>query len=205
MGRAKVWRRPVTRMTSMPWACARLRVVRSVSEIRNSGLSRVPSISMAMRRSESAGTDNFNIRQFRWSAGRPRPATMLLDGQGRPSLHFLLKVCCPYATIMPDGDYRDEIKIPCVVPDAFPCIPSRSVRTRNRQAFRGRILLQSQVGTCRRVPAAVQEKPLSTAEEAGGDGPHAQGLDGPAALPYDRRRTLGLSRDHRVQELDGSE
>src|SRR6266404_1343302 len=76
MGRAKVWRRPVTRITSMPWACARLRVARSASEIRNSGLSRVPSISMAMRRRESAGTNNFSIRQFQSEApGAPaRPA-----------------------------------------------------------------------------------------------------------------------------------
>src|ERR1700675_3657402 len=63
MGRAKVWRRPVTRITSMPWAWACLRVARSVSEIWNSGLSRVPSISMAMRRRELTGTHNFSIRQ----------------------------------------------------------------------------------------------------------------------------------------------
>src|SRR5580658_8304094 len=65
MGRAKVWRRPVTRMTSTPWACARRRVARSVSEMRNSGLSRVPSISMAMRRRELAVTVNFSIRLLR--------------------------------------------------------------------------------------------------------------------------------------------
>src|SRR3981189_2675376 len=130
---------------------------------------------------------------------------MLLDGRGRPSLHFLLKVCCPYATSMPDGDYRDEIRIPFVVPDAFPCISSCPVRAGNRQAFRGRILLQGQVGTCGRISAALQEEPLPAAEETGGDGPHAQGLDGPAALSLNRRRTLGLSRDHRVQELDSRE
>src|SRR5713101_1928954 len=60
MGKAKVWRRPVTRMISMPWACALLRVARSVSEIWNSGFSKVPSISMAMRRRELAGTDSFS-------------------------------------------------------------------------------------------------------------------------------------------------
>src|ERR1700674_725299 len=75
MGRAKVWRRPVTRITSMPWAWACLRVARSVSEIWNSGLSRVPSISMAMRRRELTGTHNFSIRQVPGGApgGPPGP------------------------------------------------------------------------------------------------------------------------------------
>src|SRR6266704_21763 len=195
-------------MTSMPWVWARLRVARSVSEILNSGLSRVPSISLAMRRRESAGTDNFNIRQFRWSgdcrwsAGRPPPGHHAAGRARTPAAPFLLKVCCPYATIMPDGDYRDEIKIPCVVPDAFPCISSRPVRTRNRQGLRRRILLQGEVGTRGRIPAALQEEPLPAAEETSRNGPHAQGLDGPAALSHDRRWALGLSRDHRVQELD---
>src|SRR5229473_1357780 len=89
----------------------------------------------------------------------------------------------------------DEIEIPVVVSDAAPNVSPCPVRIRNRQALRGRILLQGEVGICRRVFAAVQKEPLPTAEEAGGDGPHAQGLDGPAALPHYRRRALGLSRD----------
>src|SRR6266849_2886553 len=99
----------------------------------------------------------------------------------------------------------DEIEIPAVVSDSVASSSLYPVRTRNRQALRGRILLQGEVGIRGRISAAVQEKPLPAAEEAGGDGPHAQGLDGPAALPHYRRRALGLSRDHRVQELDGGE
>src|ERR1039458_904377 len=52
MGRAKVWRRPVTRTISMPEAWARRRAVRSSGEIWNWGLRRVPSMSVAMRRME---------------------------------------------------------------------------------------------------------------------------------------------------------
>src|ERR1700675_916798 len=111
---------------------------------------------------------------------------------------FRMRQSCPTETI-------DETEIPSVVSDPPPNVFASSVCTGNGEAFRGRILLQSEVGTCRRVAAAVQEEPLPAAEETGGDGPHAQGLDGPAALPYDRRRALGLSRDHRVQELDGCE
>src|SRR6266404_1721714 len=102
-------------------------------------------------------------------AGRapgPPPGHRAAGRARTPVAPFLLKVCCPYATIMPDGDYRDEIKIPCVVPDAFPYISSRPVRTRNRQALRCRILLQGQVGTCRRISAALQEEPLPAVEEA---------------------------------------
>src|SRR5208337_414016 len=99
----------------------------------------------------------------------------------------------------------DEIEIRSIVSDFAPSVSSCPVRTRNRQALRYRVLLQGQVGTCGRVSAVIQEEPLPAAEEAGGNGTHAQGLDGPAALPHDRRRALGLSRDHRVQKLDGRE
>src|SRR6202158_3824406 len=98
-----------------------------------------------------------------------------------------------------------EIKIPAVVSDSASRISPCPARTRNRQALCHRILLQGQVGTRRRVSAVVQEEPLPAAEEADGDGAPAQGLDGPTALPYDRRAALGLSRDHRVQELGGRE
>src|SRR5882762_8356778 len=112
----------------------------------------------------------------------------------RPRQRAIYEITCTYETTTPSS-------LPDFVADLIAC----PVRAGNRQAFRGRILLQGQVGTCRRVSAAVQEEPLPAAEEADGDGPHAQGLDGPAALPYDRRRALGLSRDHRVQELNGRE
>src|SRR5271157_65132 len=98
-----------------------------------------------------------------------------------------------------------EIETIAVVLGAAPSISPGPVRARNRQALRYRVLLQGQVGTCGRVSAVIQEEPLPAAEEAGGNGTHAQGLDGPAALPHDRRRALGLSRDHRVQKLDGRE
>src|SRR5271170_6730332 len=98
-----------------------------------------------------------------------------------------------------------EIEISSVVPDAVPNISACPAAAGNGQAICDRILLQGQVGTCRRVSAALQEEPLPAAAKAGGNGPPAQGLDGPAALPYDRRRALGLSRDYRVQELDGRE
>src|SRR5450756_1035260 len=101
--------------------------------------------------------------------------------------------------------FIDEIEIPSSIPDSVASLTAGTTRTRNRQTLRRRILLQGQVGTRRRVSAAVQEEPLPAAEEAGGDGPPAQGLDGPAALPHDRRRALGLPRDHRVQELGGGE
>src|SRR4029077_1175471 len=174
MGRAKVWRRPVTRMTSIPWAWARPRVARSVPEIWNSGLSRVPSISMAMRRRESAVTSNFNIG-----------CNLAFRVPTRPRRRAIYEITCTYETTTPSS-----------VPDFVANLVAGSARARNRQAFRGRILLQGEVGTCGRVSAAVQEEPLSAAEETSRDGPHAQGLDGPAALPYDRRRALGLSRDH---------
>src|SRR3979411_2771886 len=108
---------------------------------------------------------------------------MLLYGRGRPALHFLLKVCFPCATIMPHGDYRDEIEISSVVPDATPSLAPGAIDARKRQAFRRRILFTGQVGTRGRISAALQEEPLPAAEEAGGNGPHDQGLDGPAALP----------------------
>src|SRR5260370_26653802 len=122
---------------------------------------------------------------------------------------FLLIFFGSYATIVSRPlfpmETSHEIEIPAVGFDSASNVSPRPVRIRNRQALRGRILLQGEVGICRRVFAAVQKEPLPTAEEAGGDGPHAQGLDGPAALPHDRRRALGLSRDHRVQEFDGCE
>src|SRR5260370_22955379 len=84
----------------------------------------------------------------------------------------------------------DEIEIASVVSDSASNVSPRPVRIRNRQALRGRILLQGEVGICRRVFAAVQKEPLPTADEAAGDAPHAQRLDGPAALPHDRIRAL---------------
>src|SRR5450755_1755205 len=95
----------------------------------------------------------------------------------------------------------DEMEISSVVPDSDSHRSTRAATDGGGYALRGRILLQGEVGVCRRVSAAVQEKPLPAAAKAGGDGAHAQGLDGPAALPHDRRRTLGLSCDHCVQEL----
>src|ERR1700734_976775 len=55
MGRAKAWRRPVTRTISMPAAWARRRASRSSDEILNWGFSRVPSMSVAIRRMGKGG------------------------------------------------------------------------------------------------------------------------------------------------------
>src|SRR5205807_5401816 len=74
-----------------------------------------------------------------------------------------------------------------------------------RQALCGRVLLQNEMGACRRVSQAVQEESLSFAEKAGRDGTDAEGLDGSAALSHARGWPLGLSRDHRLQECNRGE
>src|SRR5436305_9770329 len=67
-------------------------------------------------------------------------------------------------------------------------------------AVRDRVLLQSEMGPRGRVSRALQEKSLSGAEERDGTRGQAKSNHGDAALSHDRRRALGLPRDHRVQE-----
>src|SRR5215472_18821762 len=69
-----------------------------------------------------------------------------------------------------------------------------------RPALRDRVLLQGEMGPRRRVSGALQEESLSGAEERDGTRAHAKSEHGDAALPYDGRRALGLSRDHSLQE-----
>src|ERR1035438_7520675 len=103
----------------------------------------------------------------------------------------------------PRDSYETETSFACADTAAF--VTSCANFIRNGQAFRDRVLLQDEVGTCAGVSAVVEEEPLSAAQKASGDGADAQSLDGSAALPHDRRRALGFPRDHRVQELGGSE
>src|SRR6266496_97911 len=189
MGRAKVCRRPVTITTSIPKLRACRSAARSASEIWNCGLSRVPSISTAIRRIESAATDDSSTRR---AGGRVPDFDRA--GEPSPAKAYLMRQSFPTET-------SDEIEDSAPVPDPATGVPTRAKGRHFRQALCGRVLLQSQVGLCRRVPSALQEEPLPAAEEAGRDGTHAEGLDGPAALPYDRRRALGLSCHHRLQEL----
>src|ERR1700687_2114127 len=172
---------------------------------------------MAMSRRELAGTHNFTIECTLALSPSQNKKPIHHEGHEVSRRPFLLKIpLCTFVALVVNAhpyyvrqsfptEAIHEIKIPAVVSDSASRISPCPARTRNRQAFRGRILLQGQMGACRRVSAVVQEEPLPAAEKAGGDGPHAQGLDGPAPLPHDRRRALGLSRDHRVQELDGCE
>src|SRR5207237_1039740 len=69
-----------------------------------------------------------------------------------------------------------------------------------RSAVRDRVLLQGEMGTCGGVSGALQEESLPSAEERDGARAHAEGEHGDAAVSHDRRRPLGLSRDHRIQE-----
>src|SRR5215472_5470970 len=71
---------------------------------------------------------------------------------------------------------------------------------REGSTLRGRVLLQGEVGTCRGVSRAFQEKSLSGAEERDGTRTHAEGEYADAAVSHDRRQPLGLSRDDRFQE-----
>src|SRR5216683_5339431 len=73
-------------------------------------------------------------------------------------------------------------------------LPSSSRACNRRQAVCRRVLLQSQVGTRRRISEAVQEESLSRAEERNGDGKNHESLDGSAALSHHRRRPMGLPR-----------
>src|ERR1051325_8294453 len=76
----------------------------------------------------------------------------------------------------------------------------RHGRECERSAVRDRVLLQGEMGACRGIPGALQEKSLSGVEKGDGAGPHAEGEYGDAAVPHDGRQPLGLSRDHRFQE-----
>src|ERR1700736_1029174 len=61
MGRAKVWRRPVTRQTCTPRWWARRREARFAAGVLNFESSRVPSISMASSRIEGFTASDSNI------------------------------------------------------------------------------------------------------------------------------------------------
>src|SRR6266496_6793369 len=69
-----------------------------------------------------------------------------------------------------------------------------------RATICGGVLLQGEMGSRRRIPGALQEKPLSGSEKRNRAGPHVEGKHDRAALSHDRRRPLGLPRDDCFQK-----
>src|SRR6266700_1084140 len=69
-----------------------------------------------------------------------------------------------------------------------------------RATICGGVLLQGKMGSRRRIPGALQEKPLYGSEKRDRAGPHVEGKHGGTALSRDGRRPLGLPGDHRLQE-----
>src|SRR5260370_16004724 len=138
---------------------------------------------MAMRRRELAGTHNFTIECTSALSPSQNKKPIHHEGHEVSRRPFLLRIpLCTFVALVVNArpyyvrqsfptETIHEIAISSVVPDPASDLTARPARTRNRQAFRRRILLQGQMGTCRRVSAVVQEEPLPAAEEAGGDEP----------------------------------
>src|ERR1039458_930384 len=132
----------------------------------------------------------------------PYPPTAASVTSGIPQTPSLLLPTAPWCTSKapsPRRIHASRSRRPAVPSDRCPHLRARPVR-RVRQAFRRGVLLQSQVGPCRRIPQTLQEEPLSRPEKRIRDGPNYQSLDGPTSLPHHRRRPLGFPRHHRLQE-----